>query len=75
VNVLSFEQCCAVCIRNEELVSEFNRLTGNNLKAMPARYALPDTYACVFEQDFKAVPVFLQFVQDFIWKPLQSTEW
>lgn len=68
--MMTFQDCCAQCIANKALVSEFNRLSGCHLgeKRTPIQMVI-DT-ACNYDQDMDAMPKFVDFVCEFVWKPL-----
>ena len=67
---MTFEECCLECIKNETLVKEFNRLTGNTLGVKRTNIQKIIDDSCNYDPDKAALPDFCQFVYTFIWAPL-----
>ena len=71
---MTFEECCVKCVKEEELVSEFNRLSGFCLgqKRLPVEKAIDE--ACGYDPDKEAFPAFCRFVYEYIWAPLLAMQ-
>ena len=71
---MTFEECCSECVKNEELVEQFNRLTGHSLgvKRTPIQRIIDDS--CSYNPDKEALPDFCQFVFNCVWYPLGGHE-
>jgi len=67
---MTFEECCTISIDNEELIQEFNRLTGHKLgmSRTPIQKLIDDS--CNYNPDKEAIPDFCRFVFKSIWTPL-----
>lgn len=67
---MTFEECCLQCAKNDELVKQFNRLTGHSLKEKrtPIQKVIDDS--CNYNSDKEASPDFSQFIFNYIWLPL-----
>jgi len=65
-----FAKVVVTALCQPELVSEFNRLTGHHLqqRRTPIEAAIDD--ACGYDPDGEAMPDFLQFIWNYIYKPL-----
>ncbi len=67
---LTFDQCVIECIRNRELVAEFDRLQGTNLSLRGNWLDLQIDLACGRLED--DVQLFVYFVEDVVWNRLQG---
>lgn len=65
-----FAKIVTVALCEPELVSEFNRLTGHHLQQRRTPIEAAIDNACGYDPDGEAMPNFLQFVWDCIYKPL-----
>lgn len=68
--MLSFSECVAMCAGNQELVREFNRLTGFHMGESRTGLAWAIDEACGYEPDRDAFPAFIEFVDECVWTPL-----
>jgi hypothetical protein len=67
---MTFEDVCAECLLNKELVREWNRLTGHLLGVPRSPIEAVIDKACGYNPYEKAMPEFISFVWEFIWIPL-----
>lgn len=67
---MTFSDCAIACIGNEDLVREFNRLSGCHLSEPRMPFDAAIDCACGYDPDVEAFPAFLAFVHDYIWFPL-----
>lgn len=67
---MTFQDCCARCIENKELVHEFNRLTGHQLLAKRTGIEAAIDKACGHDPDNEAIPAFVSFIYSCVWVPL-----
>ena len=61
------------CYNNDDIIKEFNRLTGHQLKKLiwnDIDTLIDD--ACNYKPNEKGIIEFIQFVEQFIWMPLIS---
>jgi hypothetical protein len=65
---MTFPECVSYCAKNQELVSNFDRLQGRNLsrKGSPIELMIDDSTGR-FEADMKA---FSEFVYEMVWTRL-----
>lgn len=75
MTVLNFEQCCLECVKNQELIEEFNRLSGHQLGKPRKPIEAAIDKACGYDPDIKAISEFVTFVYAYVWRPLHWTEW
>ena len=71
---MNFQEVAIECIRNHELVSEFNRLTGCKLgidTRAPIERMIDE--ATGYQPESTDIAKFVAFVFKFIWMPLMST--
>ena len=70
---MDFQEVCLECIRNKELVGEYNRLTGKRLgvdSRAPIEKIIDETIGYQAELDKKEMGFFVLFVLDVIWLPV-----
>lgn len=67
---MSFVECVAYCLKNRELVSEFNRLTGLHLCEHRTPIVAAIDEACGYDSNVEAMDQFMEFVLISIWLPL-----
>lgn len=60
------------CAANDELVEQFNRLSGLHMGERRTPIQIAIDQACGYDPDAVALPKFAQFVFDYIWKPLEN---
>jgi hypothetical protein len=65
-----FSEVCAECLANDDLVREWNRLTGHRLGVSRLPIVQMIDKACGYNPDEKAMPDFISFVWNYIWLPL-----
>lgn len=71
---MNFEECCIECFKNNELVKQFNKLTGNKLGVNRTPFEKMIDKSCNYNPDEEAFSAFCNFVLEFIWIPLISKE-
>lgn len=69
---MTFIECVALCAGNQELVQEFNRLTGLHMGEKRSGIDLAIDEACGHDPDKEAFPAFIEFVEECIWEPFLS---
>lgn len=69
-NDIGFQECCAMCLDNKELVKEFNRLKGLHLGERRSGIAIAIDDACGYNPDAIAIPEFVDFVYNYVWLPV-----
>lgn len=67
-----FAKVVTVALCQPELVSEFNRLTGHHLQQRRTPIETAIDGACGYDPDGEAMPDFIRFVFDYIYKPLYA---
>lgn len=67
---MTFQDCCVHCAGDQELVQQFNRLTGHHMGEPSSPFDAAIDAACNYDKDKDAFPDFIAFVHDCIWKPL-----
>lgn len=69
---MTFAECCVHCIGNQDLVKEFNRLSGLKLgmRRAPIERLIDET--CGYDPDKEAFPLSCRFVYEFIWLPIRK---
>lgn len=73
MNSAEFQAFCEVvryCAAESELVREFNRLTGHHMGEHRTPIEIAIDNACKHDPDAEAMPDFLSFVWDYVFKPL-----
>ena len=68
--MITFSECVVMCAGNQELVQEFNRLTGFHMGERRDALAQAIDEACGYDPDKEAFPAFIEFVDEFVWTPL-----
>lgn len=71
---MTFETCCSECLKNKELVKEFNRLSGCHLGEQKNGIDMAIDKACGYDPNKEAVPAFVNFVMECIWIPMVSSK-
>ena len=73
---MTFQECLVECIEQDELVREFNRLSGTSLsfrdERKPIERMIDDAtgYPYPFKNDPDEIHQFISFVFEFVWVPL-----
>ncbi len=67
---MTFQECCAVCLDNNEFLSQFNRLTENSIGKPRTGIEIAIDNACGRDPDKDGMKDFCKFVFEFIWLPL-----
>ena len=67
---MTFEECCSECLKNKDLLKEFNRLSGLHLGEKRDGFQKLIDNACEYDPDKEAMPAFVDFVYSCIWSPL-----
>jgi hypothetical protein len=67
---MTFEEVCSLTLANEEVVNEFNRLSGHRLGKHRTVIESAIDQSCGYDPDKEAIPDFIAFVFNFIWTPL-----
>ena len=70
---MTFLEVCHECISNKELITHWNRLTGNKLGTHRDPITTLIDKACGYDPDMEAMPDFINFVYEYIWLPLRKT--
>jgi len=71
---MTFEECCIKCVENEELVNQFNRLTGCKLGVSKTPIEKIIDESCKYNSTKETFGIFCQFVFDHVWIPLLAKE-
>lgn len=67
---MTFQECCAVCLDNQEFLTQFNRLTGNHIGEERTGIEIEVDKACGYDPNRDGMEDFCKFVFEFIWLPL-----
>ena len=67
---MTFQECCAVCLDNQEFLTQFNRLTGNAIGTPRTGIEIAIDKACGRDPNRDGMKDFCKFVFEFIWLPL-----
>ena len=67
---MTFQECCAVCLSNNEFLSQFNRLTENSIGKPKTGIEIAIDNACERNLNKDWMKDFCKFVFEFIWLPL-----
>jgi hypothetical protein len=70
METMTFIECLQECIKNKDLVSEFNRLTDSKLGVdtrSPIDKAIDN--ACGYDEQKEYMRKFIDFMYEFIWIP------
>ena len=67
---MTFAEVCAECLANDELVKEWNRLTGHQLGVPRSPVEIAIDKASGYDPDTEAMPDFVDFVFECVWVPL-----
>lgn len=67
---MNFLECCEECLKNDDLLREFNRLWGHKLGVERKPIEKMVDKACGYDPNMKAMPDFVDFVYKFVWCPL-----
>jgi hypothetical protein len=67
---MTFQEVCNICISNEDLIREWNRLTGHKLGVSRLPLIIGVDKVCGYDPNEKAMPDFINFVFKYIWLPL-----
>ena len=68
--MIKFSEGVVMCAGNQDLVQEFNRLTGFHLGERRDVLAQAIDKVCGYDPDKEAFPAFIQFVDECVWAPL-----
>ena len=68
--MITFSECVVMCAGNQELVQEFNHLTGFHMGERRDALAQAIDEACGYDPDKEAFPAFIEFVGKCVWTPL-----
>lgn len=69
---MTFEEVCSRTLENENVIKEFNRLSGHRLGQRRTAMETMVDKSCGYDPDKEAMPDFVAFVYEFIWKPLMQ---
>jgi len=67
---MTFQEVCNECFSNDELINEFNRLTGYKLGVPRTPIEEAVDKACGYNPDDEAMPFFIDFIYKRVWLPL-----
>ena len=67
---MTFIDACEECISNDDFVKHWNRLTGHKLGENRSPIVMAVDKACGYDLDKEALPDFVDFFIEYIWKPL-----
>lgn len=68
--MITFSECVVMCAGNQDLVQQFNRLTGFHMGEDRDALAQAIDKACGYDPDKEAFPAFIEFVDECVWTPL-----
>lgn len=64
---MTFEECVLICSENEELVAEFDRLSGTHLSSFGSRKPIDMMIDEATGRDEEAMKKFVDFIYEFVW--------
>lgn len=69
---MTFEECCLECIKNEDLIKEFNRLSGCHLGKPRKPLDIAIDKACGYDPVREDLQKFTAFVYEYVWSGLNK---
>lgn len=71
---MTFQEMVSECLKSDELIAEFNRLSGYRLGARRSGFEKAFDDVCGYDPDAAAIPAFVDFVYRCVWLPLRPEQ-